>query len=88
MSDMGEEIGPLIMQPLELFHAFLLTRDQDPELSLGANKRRDFPQQRPVRDQILACHTKNELEDLYLPYRPKRKSKASIARQIRSTLAA
>ena len=32
-------------------------------------------------DRIRACHVKNELEDLYLPYRPKRKTKASIARE-------
>ncbi len=34
-----------------------------------------------LRDKLLNCYSKNELEDLYLPYRPKRKSKASIARQ-------
>ena len=34
-----------------------------------------------VRDQIAGCFDKNELEDLFLPYRPKRKSKANIARQ-------
>ncbi len=34
-----------------------------------------------LREKILNCYAKNELEDLYLPYRPKRKSKASVARQ-------
>jgi uncharacterized protein len=34
-----------------------------------------------LREKILDCYGKNELEDLYLPYRPKRKSKASVARQ-------
>ncbi len=34
-----------------------------------------------LREKIVNCHAKNELEDLYLPYRPKRKSKASVARQ-------
>ena len=34
-----------------------------------------------LREKILNCYGKNELEDLYLPYRPKRKSKASVARQ-------
>jgi protein Tex len=32
-----------------------------------------------LREQILACFNKVELEDLYLPYRPKRQTKASIA---------
>jgi uncharacterized protein len=31
------------------------------------------------REQILACFNKVELEDLYLPYRPKRQTKASVA---------
>src|SRR5262249_11162865 len=31
--------------------------------------------------QIMAAQTKVELEDLYLPYRPKRKTKASVARE-------
>ena len=34
-----------------------------------------------LRENIVNCYSKNELEDLYLPYRPKRKSKASVARQ-------
>ncbi len=34
-----------------------------------------------LREKIVNCFAKNELEDLYLPYRPKRKSKASVARQ-------
>ena len=29
--------------------------------------------------QILACFNKVELEDLYLPYRPKRQTRASVA---------
>jgi uncharacterized protein len=33
-----------------------------------------------LRDQIVHCPTKQELEDLYQPYRPKRRTKASIAR--------
>jgi uncharacterized protein len=32
-----------------------------------------------LREQILTCFNKVELEDLYLPYRPKRQTKASIA---------
>jgi protein Tex len=32
-----------------------------------------------LREQILACFNKLELEDLYLPYRPKRQTKASVA---------
>jgi protein Tex len=32
-----------------------------------------------LREQILACFNKVELEDLYLPYRPKRQTKASVA---------
>jgi uncharacterized protein len=34
-----------------------------------------------LRDQINACQQKNELEDLYLPYRPKRRTRATIARE-------
>ena len=32
-----------------------------------------------LREQIVACFNKVELEDLYLPYRPKRQTKASVA---------
>jgi protein Tex len=34
-----------------------------------------------LRQQIEACLQKTELEDLYLPYRPKRRTKAMIARE-------
>ncbi|MCA9526663.1 MAG: RNA-binding transcriptional accessory protein, partial [Myxococcales bacterium] len=33
-----------------------------------------------LRRQIMACTSKAELEDLYLPYKPKRRTKAQIAR--------
>ncbi len=32
-----------------------------------------------LKAQILACYSKHELEDLYLPYRPRRKTKAGAA---------
>lgn len=32
-----------------------------------------------LKAKISACYNKNELEDLYLPYKPKRKTKASVA---------
>jgi len=32
-----------------------------------------------LRQQILACYDRTELEDLYLPYRPKRQTKATMA---------
>src|SRR5437867_1875993 len=32
-----------------------------------------------LKAKILACFSKTELEDLYLPYKPKRKTKASVA---------
>src|SRR5262245_14494988 len=32
-----------------------------------------------LKARILGCHEKSELEDLYLPYKPKRKTKASVA---------
>jgi len=32
-----------------------------------------------LKAKILACYSKNELEDLYLPYKPKRKTKAAVA---------
>ncbi|MBI4471111.1 MAG: helix-hairpin-helix domain-containing protein [Acidobacteria bacterium] len=32
-----------------------------------------------LKAQILASHTKHELEDVYLPFKPKRKTKASVA---------
>ncbi|MBI4852317.1 MAG: RNA-binding transcriptional accessory protein [Acidobacteria bacterium] len=34
-----------------------------------------------LEQQINACHDKYLLEDLYLPYKPKRKTKASVARE-------
>ena len=34
-----------------------------------------------LRDKIDACRLKTELEDLYLPYKPKRRTKATIARE-------
>ncbi|HVN78243.1 MAG TPA: Tex family protein [Terriglobia bacterium] len=32
-----------------------------------------------LKQKILACYEKHELEDLYLPFKPKRKTKASLA---------
>src|SRR5262245_16250600 len=32
-----------------------------------------------LKEKILACYSKHELEDLYLPYKPKRKTKAAVA---------
>lgn len=34
-----------------------------------------------LKAQILACETKNLLEDLYLPYKPKRRTRAMIAKE-------
>ena len=34
-----------------------------------------------LRDKIVICRQKTELEDLYLPYKPKRRTKATIARE-------
>ncbi|MEA3362937.1 MAG: Tex family protein [Thermodesulfobacteriota bacterium] len=34
-----------------------------------------------LRSQIITCRLKMELEDLYLPYKPKRRTKATIARE-------
>lgn len=34
-----------------------------------------------LRAQILAAETKSRLEDIYLPYKPKRRTKAQIARE-------
>ncbi|MBS4162751.1 Uncharacterized protein PRO82_000028 [Candidatus Protochlamydia amoebophila] len=34
-----------------------------------------------LREQILACNVKTILEDLYLPYKPKRRTRAMIARE-------
>ncbi|MEM7065567.1 MAG: Tex family protein [Cyanobacteria bacterium P01_B01_bin.77] len=34
-----------------------------------------------LRDRIQQCTSKTELEDLYLPYRPKRRTRATIARE-------
>lgn len=34
-----------------------------------------------LREQILACQVKTTLEDLYLPYKPKRRTRAMIARE-------
>jgi uncharacterized protein len=34
-----------------------------------------------LRNQITACMAKNDLEDLYLPYKPKRRTRAMIARE-------
>ena len=34
-----------------------------------------------LREQILACTTRTALEDLYLPYRPKRRTRAMVARE-------
>lgn len=35
----------------------------------------------PLREQILEAATMSELEDLYLPFRPKRRTRATIARE-------
>ena len=34
-----------------------------------------------LREKILACREKKELEELYLPYKPKRRTRAAIARE-------
>ncbi|BBO72734.1 RNA-binding transcriptional accessory protein [Desulfosarcina widdelii] len=34
-----------------------------------------------LKDQVLAAATMTEIEDIYLPYRPKRRTKATIARE-------
>ena len=34
-----------------------------------------------LRQRILACFIRAELEDIYLPYKPKRRTKATIARE-------
>ena len=34
-----------------------------------------------LQEQIMACRQKTDLEDLYLPYRPKRRTKATVARE-------
>jgi uncharacterized protein len=34
-----------------------------------------------LKAKIVACKTKQELEDLYLPYKPKRRTKATIAKE-------
>ena len=34
-----------------------------------------------LRHRILACEKKQELEDLYLPFKPKRRTKAAVARE-------
>ncbi len=34
-----------------------------------------------LRQQILACNDKQTLEELYLPYKPKRRTRATIARE-------
>lgn len=34
-----------------------------------------------LRGKILACETKNSLEDIYLPFKPKRRTKATIAKE-------
>lgn len=34
-----------------------------------------------LRQRILACRDKKELEEIYLPYKPKRRTRATIARQ-------
>lgn len=35
-----------------------------------------------LKVKILDCHLLNELEDMYLPYKPKRKTKAEVARKL------
>ncbi len=35
----------------------------------------------PLKAAILACQQKTELEDLYLPYRPKRRTRATMAKE-------
>jgi len=34
-----------------------------------------------LRDRVMACLQKTELEDLYLPYRPKKRTRATVARE-------
>ena len=35
----------------------------------------------PLREKIVTCRDKKEFEEIYLPYKPKRRTRATIARQ-------
>src|SRR5262245_45004837 len=68
------------IRTIEERHAYLLDLEKRRQSILGsiAEQGKLTPE---LRARILACLTKTELEDLYLPYKPKRRTRATAARE-------
>ena len=68
------------LRAIEERHSYLLELEERREAilaSIAEQGRLDDA----LRGRILACATKAELEDLYLPFKPKRRTRATIARE-------
>jgi uncharacterized protein len=74
------EMTEIQLRELEERHTYLTELEERKQTILEA-----IAQQGKLTDElkaaIEACLQKNELEDLYLPYRPKRRTRATIARE-------
>ncbi|MCL4499316.1 MAG: RNA-binding transcriptional accessory protein, partial [Chloroflexi bacterium] len=80
-ADIGHDAGEF-HSDLEVFHLLhsLAELDKRREAILESLTERDLLTDELHR-QILAAETMAELEDIYLPYRPKRRTRATIARE-------
>ena len=70
------------VQLLALFdrYAYLMDLTQRKKVALESiEKQGKLTEQ--LRERIMACLQKTELEDLYLPYRPKKRTRATVARE-------
>ena len=68
------------IRAIEERRAYLLELEQRRDVILDAIRQQDKLTDE-LRARIMACTTKAALEDLYLPYKPKRRTRATIARQ-------
>lgn len=65
-----------IQERAEYLHEFYARRQSIIESIQSQGKLTD-----ELNKQLLACMTKQELEDLYMPYKPKRRTRAAIAKE-------
>jgi uncharacterized protein len=68
------------IRAVEERHGYLLELDKRRQTILGSIAEQG-KLSAELRERILGCRTKTELEDLYLPFKPKRRTRATAARE-------
>jgi uncharacterized protein len=74
------ELNETQLRDLSDRHAYLTELEERKQTILGAIEQQGKLTE-ALRQAITQCLQKTELEDLYLPYRPKRRTRATIARE-------